>query len=272
MNRSPEIKELALALSKAQAEIKDASRHGENPHFGSHYATLSDVWDVCRGPLSKNGLSIIQSPSTTPEGAIRVTTLLAHGSGQWLEDSLELYPRDKGPQAAGSAISYARRYSLMSIVGVTAADDDDDGNAATHAHTNRPAPARFKEPQALGTIPKKSQTTQEEHPVESNQPLKASPASGGAHKYAKVAPEPEPEWGEGLSPILPMKEKNPLDYVFQSGSKDRKGRKLREFSRVQLQEIVDAAGDFKTKNPERAIPPKAKEDLQAIEAALQILT
>lgn len=130
MKKSEQINELAAALAKAQSQIKDADKDGINPHFKSAYATLSSAWKACRTPLSANGLSIVQSPSTTESGNACVTTTLMHSSGQWIEDSLMLTPRDKTPQAYGSAITYAKRYMLMAMVGI-AADEDDDGNAAS---------------------------------------------------------------------------------------------------------------------------------------------
>lgn len=133
MKRSESIKELATALAKAQGDIKEASKDSTNPHFKSNYADLASVWEVCRGPLSKNGLSIIQSPSTKEDGSIILTTILLHASGEYYEEELQLFPRDKTPQSMGSAITYGRRYALMAIVGVAPGGDekDDDGNAAS---------------------------------------------------------------------------------------------------------------------------------------------
>lgn len=128
------IQELAKALALAQAEIKHAEKSAENPAFKRdgktlRYATLADVWDACREPLTKHGLSVVQSPSRAEHG-VSVTTLLMHTSGQWLESTLEVPVGGGTAQAFGSAITYARRYSLAAIVGI-APDEDDDGNAAS---------------------------------------------------------------------------------------------------------------------------------------------
>jgi hypothetical protein len=131
MKKSDQINEIAQALSKAQIEFETADRVGLNPHFRSKYATLESIWAACRGPLSKNGLSVIQSPSTTDVGHVTITTLLAHSSGQWFEGSFTLIPKDNGPQAYGSAVTYGRRYALMAMVGIATDDGDDDGNAAS---------------------------------------------------------------------------------------------------------------------------------------------
>lgn len=128
------IADLATALAKAQAEIKHAEKSAENPAFKREgkvlkYATLADVWDACRGPLTKHGLAVVQEPARTDYG-ISVTTTLLHTSGQWLSSTLEVPVGGGTAQALGSALTYARRYALASIVGI-APDEDDDGNAAS---------------------------------------------------------------------------------------------------------------------------------------------
>lgn len=128
-NRSPSIAKLADALAKAQAEITSASKDRENPHFRSRYATLASVQDACRGPLTKNGLAVMQLVSS--EGPkVTVETLLTHSSGEWISSRLTLTAAQANPQAIGSAVTYARRYGLSAMVGV-APDDDDDGESAT---------------------------------------------------------------------------------------------------------------------------------------------
>lgn len=128
MTRSDQINEIAAALAKAQAEIEGAEKSRTNPAFKSQYATLADAWDACRGPLSKNGLSIVQLP-TFADGKARVTTMLLHSSGQFIEESLDLPVSKSDAQGIGSAITYGRRYGLMAMAGI--APDDDDGNGAT---------------------------------------------------------------------------------------------------------------------------------------------
>jgi hypothetical protein len=142
MQHSEQINELAASLAKAQAEITGARRSSENPFFKSRYADLAEVWDVIRGPLSKNGIAVYQAPEME-DGRVKVTTMLIHTSGQWMRSELslrmvkerrgqggerEFVPLDD-PQSAGSAITYARRYALAAAVGV--AQEDDDGNAAS---------------------------------------------------------------------------------------------------------------------------------------------
>ena len=128
MNRSESINELAAALSKAQGEIEGAVKDKNNPAFRSKYADLGAVWDAVRGPLAKNGLSIIQSPSRTETG-VEVETTLMHSSGQWMSSSLAIPAFKQDAHGIGSATTYARRFALSAFCGV--APVDDDGNAAT---------------------------------------------------------------------------------------------------------------------------------------------
>lgn len=138
MIQSTEINEIAAALCKVQFEIEDAKKDAINPHFKSRYSTLASIYEACRKLLSKNGIAVIQSPSTTEKGEVRITTLLAHTSGQFFKSEFDLRPKDNLPQSMGSAVSYGRRYSLMSMVGI--ASDDDDGNDATRPTEPRPEP------------------------------------------------------------------------------------------------------------------------------------
>ena len=128
MQMSENIADLATALAKAQAKIEGATKGKVNSHFKSRYADLAQVWDAIRGPLTENGLSVVQAPMTTPEGAI-LRTMILHSSGQWIASTYPVNPVKNDMQGIGSATTYARRYSLMAMVGV--APEDDDGNAAS---------------------------------------------------------------------------------------------------------------------------------------------
>lgn len=128
MQTSEQINELAAALSKAQAKIIGALKDAANPFFKSKYADLSSVWDAVREPLTANGLSVLQTTSTSESGGVVVTTMLMHSSGQWVRDALELLPKDKSPQGMGSAITYGRRYALAAITGCPQIDDDGEAS------------------------------------------------------------------------------------------------------------------------------------------------
>jgi len=144
---SDDIEKLATALSKAQGGMKNANLNCVNPFFKSKYADLACIIDTVRKPLSDAGLSYVQLPETK-DGKVGVTTILMHTSGQWIKSSLFLKTDKDTAQGAGSALTYAKRYSLASIVGI-AADLDDDGNAASKEET-KPAkvkPAKKENPQ-----------------------------------------------------------------------------------------------------------------------------
>ena len=145
MNRSDAINELATALSKAQAAISTAAKGKENPHFKSKYADLASVWDACRGPLTANGLSVLQSPRMTftgNAGMVEVETTLLHASGQWMSDVITVPVSKLDAQGVGSAVTYARRYALAAFASV--APDDDDGNGAVSGGpVEVPAPKGF---------------------------------------------------------------------------------------------------------------------------------
>lgn len=133
MNSSLTTKEIFAALVQAKAEFKPAVKASVNPHFRSNYADLATVISATEEALSKNGLCIIQSPQgDVSRQSVTIVTRLGHISGEWIEGQLELpaMNRDKfDPQSVGSAITYARRYALMGMLGITA--EDDDGNAAS---------------------------------------------------------------------------------------------------------------------------------------------
>lgn len=130
MQKSESIAELAKALASFQSEVKNPPNTADNPFYKSKYAPLQDVLNVVRPLLSKHGLSILQIPSSDGE-TVSVTTLLMHSSGEWIQtDPLVLKTDKPTAQGAGSAITYARRYSLSAVLGISS-EDDDDGNIAT---------------------------------------------------------------------------------------------------------------------------------------------
>jgi hypothetical protein len=131
MNKSESIKELSSALAKAQGLIEGALKDAQNPHFRSKYATLASVVDAVKEPLAKHGLSYTQILHDA-ENAVKVETIILHQSGEWLSCGVLSVPVSKNDaQGFGSALTYARRYSLSAAFGV--APEDDDGNGAAAA-------------------------------------------------------------------------------------------------------------------------------------------
>lgn len=144
---SEKINELATALSKAQGEMTLASEDKVNPHFKSSYASLGSVWDACREPLSKNGLSVIQNPHIEG-GELFLVTMLLHSSGQWMKSIIPVTNAKNTPQALGSCITYMRRYALSSMVGI-APGDDDDANAAQPVDVKKPYKQEVSKPNIM---------------------------------------------------------------------------------------------------------------------------
>jgi hypothetical protein len=138
MNKSESIKEIATALNKAQDAMGGAVKGVENPFFKKNYADLSSVVQAIKQPFADNGLSYSQFP-ITKEGYAGVETILMHISGEWIESELLLPIVKKDPQAAGSAITYARRYALQSMAGIPS--EDDDGNLGSAPANKKPTPA-----------------------------------------------------------------------------------------------------------------------------------
>jgi hypothetical protein len=123
------MKQIASALVKAQKAFGPALKTATNPHFKSRYADLAACVEAVIGGLNDNGIALIQRNSLDDAG-VTVETVFVHESGEMLECGKLHVPAAKhDPQGYGSALTYARRYSLMAACGI--APEDDDGNAAT---------------------------------------------------------------------------------------------------------------------------------------------
>lgn len=150
LKHSEQINEISASLAKAQGEMKPAVFNRVNPHFKSRYADFTSCMDACRLPLSKNGLAVTQLPSFSGDGRFILTTLLLHSSGQWMACEFPMNTKTDNIQAIGSAMSYAKRYSLCGMLGIVADEDiDDDGN-----HAIAPAQQAAPAPQAQPPAPK----------------------------------------------------------------------------------------------------------------------
>jgi len=120
MNRSDSIAKIAPAFLKAQKEMNAVTKNSKNPFFKSDYADLNAVMEACKEPLNNNGISVLQ-----PVNSNHVETVLMHESGEWFSSETALIVKESNnPQSYGSSVSYARRYGLMSILGLPAEDDD----------------------------------------------------------------------------------------------------------------------------------------------------
>lgn len=126
---SPANAKIAAAFVKAQSKIEGVTKGKTNPHFNSTYADLASVDDACRPILNEMGIGILQVPVPCDAGRLELTTTLLHESGEWMSGTGSMsLGRGDGPQAYGSALTYARRYFLAAMVGLC--PEDDDGNGA----------------------------------------------------------------------------------------------------------------------------------------------
>ena len=119
----------AFAFVRAQAGFGAALKTSTNPHFKSRYADLSACVEAVIDSLHKNGFALLQKTHECETG-VAVETILMHESGEQISGGILRVPASKlDPQGYGSALTYARRYSLMAVCGI--APEDDDGNAAS---------------------------------------------------------------------------------------------------------------------------------------------
>lgn len=120
---------IASALVKAQKAFGPALKTSSNPHFRSRYADLSACVEAVIDALNNNGIAMMQRVTPSDTGVI-VETMLIHESGETISNGQLHVPASKhDAQGYGSALTYARRYSLMAACGI--APEDDDGNAAS---------------------------------------------------------------------------------------------------------------------------------------------
>jgi hypothetical protein len=146
--QSENTSDLSAALAKAQSVMEAATFNRTNPHFKNKYADLAAVLEAIRKPLADNGLAITQTTEIREGGFVLVTTL-RHATGQWISSEYPL-PIAAKPQELGSALTYARRYSLSAIACI-AADEDDDAEAARQngQAASTPKPKSPVVPQAI---------------------------------------------------------------------------------------------------------------------------
>jgi hypothetical protein len=139
MERSPSIQNLTQGLAKFHAMVGRISKDAKNPFFKSNYASLPHIISEVAEPLEKAGLILSQFPNG--DG---LTTMLIHAeSGEFISATYTLQVvRQNDPQAQGSAISYARRYAITSVLNL--AISDDDAEAATRPVRQTPAPTMVK--------------------------------------------------------------------------------------------------------------------------------
>lgn len=147
MNSSENTDKLFEALAQAQGELANPkkNRKANAGKFSYSYADIADVTEAVRPVLAKHGLSFLQ-PTFMDGNALMIETQIAHSSGQWVSSTYPVCTMGGDHQSMGSAMTYARRYALCSMLGIAADDDVDGANAAgidadAMPKTTRAAPA-----------------------------------------------------------------------------------------------------------------------------------
>jgi hypothetical protein len=174
------MKAIASALVKAQREFGPALKSSTNPHFRSKYADLAACIEAVIGSLNNQGIYLMQL-TEEHEGGVKVSTVFIHESGEQMSGGSLFMPATKqDAQGFGSALSYARRYSLMAACGI--APEDDDGNQATKS-----APVA----QPIKAVPKAQETS----------PPKKMEGRDSQWQL-KVTSEPGTDWNDWLAVVV----------------------------------------------------------------------
>jgi hypothetical protein len=174
------MKEIASALVKAQREFGPALKSSTNPHFRSKYADLSACIEAVITALNNHGIYLMQL-TEEHEGGVKVSTTFIHESGEQLSAGSLFMPAIKhDAQGYGSALSYARRYSLMAACSL--ATEDDDGNQATKTA-----------PQAAPPKPT---------PKVSEAPPPKAVEGKDSQWRIKVTTDPDTDWNDWLSVVV----------------------------------------------------------------------
>jgi hypothetical protein len=182
------MKHIAAALVKAQKEFGPALKTSTNPHFRTKYADLSACIEAVIDGLNNNGIYLMQL-NEEREGGVCIQTVFIHESGEQLTAGSLFVPAAKqDPQGYGSALTYARRYSLMAACGI--APEDNDANSAK-ASTPRPTvvppppPAPTPKPKAAPVVPPKMEGKDSQWQL-------------------KVSAEPDTEWEDWLKTVVDL--------------------------------------------------------------------
>ena len=140
--------ELFKAFANFKKKLKQPLKDANNPFFKSKYVPLENVVQVVDEAMIDTGLSYTQGIADLEEGYLRVDTIVLHESGEYMViKGSKVKPLKNDPQSAGSAITYARRYSLSTAFGI-ASDPDDDGNGASQQSKNNQQSKNTQQPKA----------------------------------------------------------------------------------------------------------------------------
>lgn len=148
MKMSESIANISAGLVQFQGLVNNPEKKSINPHFKSKYADLDEVINTIRPALEKCGLAFIQNP-IHEDGKVGVYTLLIHKSGEFIQFDPVMIPLQKAtPHQVGAALTYAKRYSLGSALGL-ATEEDKDGNEINN-HKNQSIKNKQAKQETLG--------------------------------------------------------------------------------------------------------------------------
>lgn len=181
MQHSESIKEISAAMNKFRLQVKQPAKSADNPFFKSKYVTLEGVVNTIDEALKDTGLAYFQE-ATSEGSSVQVSTMIIHTSGEWMSfESLNVPVAKNDAQAFGSAETYARRYSLSAIFGVTS-DLDDDGNAAAKSAPKEKPQRRH----TSNTRAQNNQQTNRQQPVSAPKRSQAELKTMGLYKELKL--------------------------------------------------------------------------------------
>lgn len=262
---------LAKALSMAQAEFLPCKRTAKNPFFSSKYAPLDEVVAATQAALTKWELAVTQltqvrgthelvvaATKETPAKTVvipnvELVSILMHSSGEFIGATYPVNPIKADPQGLGSAMTYARRYTMMALLGVPA--EDDDGNEAsrpqlvpTHASL-APATVITPEAQAAAEALKAAAKPARKQKMDVVSKVVDNPMTD-ANAIAKKAQEDRKllKQGERLKLAHICKEQNPMDpktfWQFISEQAGFLGKATDDLGLEELQKVSKVAADF----------------------------
>lgn len=149
LKKSESIQNLTKAMAEFQKAVKQPAKDADNSYFGSKYVPLESVVKAVMETGSPLGISFMQYTQVNENGDLGLCTVVMHSSGEYMEfPPLPIRPENNRPQATGSAITYARRYSLSSIFGI-ASEEDDDGNEASGLTRQAKQPPKQQQKQQI---------------------------------------------------------------------------------------------------------------------------
>lgn len=220
MIKSDASAKIFAAIVKAQQLIGGAQKNAVNPHLKNKYANLEAVWDAVSPALEANKLAVIQSPQPSEDSKLHLETMIIHDSGEFISGVLVMPLPKQDPQGYGSALTYARRYHLSSMLGVV--QDDDDAATASKGSPTAAAEeiAACETMEALQSVFKDAFAKFRENPAairvitdakDTRKAQLATSAIGGegfnpSKLPAREKPEPQPQADKAQPDSTPIEE------------------------------------------------------------------